>query len=379
MPASDGNNARKLIVICLDPSHGECVRTALAGDGALEIVSAGSFVGIKDSLEGRAADCAIVAADAFPAAPDVARRDEVPGRPWLIVAVDREAPRPADALCAGVDDAILLPCPGWEVVARVRRGLAERDRLTAAEQRAVHLDQVVNRQSEFLSVVSHEIRTPLSAIMSSANILMRYGTQRPESVERFSRVIVQEGRRLTRLINNLLDLAKIEAGEVEWQFHAIHPDELLHQVGESFEALVGERNLTLELGPCAAAPLVRVDRDKMVQVLVNLVFNAIKHSPDGAAVFLRCLPTAAGAVRIEVEAQGPGIPQGLEEPIFERFQQAEAGTDRSGTGLGLTISRHIVEQHGGRVWAAQGRQMGALLVVELPAAEAERVGDGSVR
>lgn len=379
MPAPGGDSVRKLIVTCLDQAGSECVRSALVGEGTLEVISVESFAAIAAEPAARTVECAIVAADRLPEASNVARRGEDPPRPWLIVAVDRNASQPSDALCAGVDDAILLPCPAWEIAARVRRGLAEHDRLAAAEHRALHLGQVVNRQSEFLSVVSHEIRTPLSAIMSSANILMRYGAQRPESVERFSRVIVQEGRRLTRMINNLLDLAKIEAGEVEWQFQAVHPDELLRQVGESFEALVGERNLTLELGFCAAARSVRVDHDKMVQVLVNLVFNAIKHSPDGATVFLRCLRPDAGVVRLEVEDQGPGIPQGLEDHIFERFQQADAGPDRSGTGLGLTISRHIVEQHGGRIWAARGRKTGALLVVELPAADPERVDDGSVR
>jgi len=112
--------------------------------------------------------------------------------------------------------------------------------------------------------------------------------------------------------------------------------------------------------------VVTLDRDKMTQVLGNLLSNAIKHSPEGAAVRLRYRPGADGSARLEVEDQGAGIPSGREEEIFERFQQLEVGEERGGTGLGLTISRQLVEHHGGRIWAEPGRERGALFVVELP-------------
>ncbi|MGZ6029257.1 MAG: sensor histidine kinase, partial [Myxococcaceae bacterium] len=155
-------------------------------------------------------------------------------------------------------------------------------------------------------------------------------------------------------------------------------DELVRGVQESFVALVGERNLFLEVEPWPEPVLVVLDRDKVTQVLVNLVSNSIKHSPDGAAVRLRYRPWRDGGIRMEVEDEGTGIPAGKEEQIFERFQQLEAGEERGGTGLGLTISRQIVEHHGGRIWAQPGRERGALFVVEMPVRPVDQRPNGPV-
>lgn len=282
------------------------------------------------------------------------------------------------AMDHGADDCLLKPCRWGELIARVRAGLRRVGATHRHVARAAELERLYDRHTEFLSTVSHEIRTPLSAILSAANVLLRYGNKRPESVERFAEVIHREGRRLTRLINNLLDLAKIEAGQVEWNFAPTALEELVREVQESFVALVGERNLALEVQPCSEQVVVTLDRDKMTQVLVNLVSNSIKHSPDGGTVRLRYEPWDNGGVRLEVEDEGAGIPPGLEEQIFERFQQLDTGEERGGTGLGLTIARQIVEHHGGRIWAEAGRARGALFVVELPGERRQKGRDGSV-
>jgi len=276
------------------------------------------------------------------------------------------------------DDCLLKPLRREELAVRVRAGLRRSADLQRLHSRALELEQAYARQSDFLSVVSHEIRTPLSAILSSANILLRYGAKRPESVERFAKVIYQEGQRLTRLINNLLDLAKIEAGLVEWRLGPVSVAGLLDQVRESFSALAGERKVRLEVVLSGADSRIEADHDKLIQVLLNLVSNAVKHSGDGCTVHVRSLPRAGGGVRIEVEDEGSGIPAGMEERIFERFAQLESGDERLGTGLGLTIARQIVEHHGGRLWAEANRTSGALFVVELPAKAARGAGDGSV-
>jgi signal transduction histidine kinase len=121
-----------------------------------------------------------------------------------------------------------------------------------------------------------------------------------------------------------------------------------------------------------------MDRDKITQVLGNLLLNSIKHSPDGATIWLRWRPSEHGGVRLEIEDEGAGIPAGREETIFERFLQLGTSEARSGSGLGLTISRQIVAMHGGRIWAAPGRSVGALFVVELPARPPEVGRDGPV-
>ena len=285
-----------------------------------------------------------------------------------------------DELCAamehGADDCVLLPVRWNELIARVHAGLRRLHTVRRQAQRQAELESLYTRYTEFLSMVSHEIRTPLSAILSAANVLMRYGSSRPESVERFAKVIHQEGRRLTRLINNHLDMAKIESGQVEWVYAPTPVGELVRDVEESFSALVGERNLELEVDGCPEPVVVTLDRDKIIQVLVNLLSNSIKHSPDGAAVRLRYRLLPGGGVRLEVEDEGAGIPAGREEKIFGRFQQLDLDDQRRGSGLGLTISRQIVEHHGGRIWAESGRESGALFVVELP--EVVRGSDGPV-
>ncbi len=276
------------------------------------------------------------------------------------------------------DDCLLKPLRREELVVRVQAGLRRIGDLRRLHSRARELEQLYARQSDFLSAVSHEIRTPLSAILSSANILLRYGAKRPDSVERFAKVIHQEGQRLTRLINNLLDLAKIEAGRVEWHFGPVSVAGLLEHVRESFSAFAGERKVRLEVAFDHGLGTIEADPDKLTQVLLNLVSNAVKHSPDGGAVQVRSLPGTAGGARIEVEDAGAGIPPGMEERIFERFAQLESGDERVGTGLGLTIARQIVEHHGGKLWAAANRATGALFVVELPATAVRGTGDGSV-
>ena len=306
---------------------------------------------------------------------------EASGMEGLYVVVLAGAGQLAELLAKAehcADDLLVTPLAHEELQARVRMAFG---RVQARHQRRVQarqLEDLTRRQREFLSVVSHEIRTPLSAIMSSANILKRYGRERPDSVEKFSTVIQQEGRRLTRLINNLLDLAKIEAGEVEWNLLPTPLGEVLDLVRDSFTALVGERRLELAVEAPGGLPEIVLDRDKIIQVLINLLSNAVKHSPEGSNVTVRCLPRESGGVRFEVEDEGPGIPAGDEERIFERFQQLDGVEDRTGTGLGLTISREIVERHGGRIWAEAGRLGGALFAVELPVVPLAGATHGSV-
>lgn len=301
-------------------------------------------------------------------------------RPYVLMYChSQEAAALADVLAECVDDFVADTCSDAEFACRLRAGIARANAARRAVARAAELEELASRQTDFLSVVSHEIRTPLAAIVSAANILVRYGGQRPETVERFARVIQEEGRRLTRLINNLLDLNKIEAGQVEWEVSRFPVAELVSQAQNAFTALVGERSVRLVVTVEEGVGEIVADRDKLMQVLANLISNATKHSPEGGTVYVRVRHGGEDVVRLEVEDEGPGIPAGAEERIFQRFQQLDVEDRNRGTGLGLTISRHIVERHGGRIWAEAGRVRGALFHVELPYDGLRRSGHGPVR
>ncbi len=273
--------------------------------------------------------------------------------------------RPGDLAAADVDDAILDPVNPDELAWRVAAAARRRRDMARLGDAVRQLEAVNDRHTEFLSVVSHEIRTPLSALLSAANILIRYGREQPESVERFATVIREEGRRLTRLINDLLDLEKIESGLVAWEFAPHTPAELLEQARASFAALAGESEVRLEVVEDGDPPPLVVDRDKILQVVLNLLSNAVKHSPPGGTVRLRC-GSDEGWLRLEVEDEGDGIPSGCEERIFERFHQLPGDDERRGSGLGLTISRQIVQRHGGHIEVVPERRKGAHFVVRLP-------------
>lgn len=264
----------------------------------------------------------------------------------------------------GADDCLLKPIKTEELIARVWVALKRARRQRELEAKAKELEYQYARVSEFLFWVSHEIRTPLSALISAAYILRRYGRQRPEEVERFAQVIHREGQRLTRLINNLLDLAKIEAGQVDWHWQEMSLQQILAQVRDVFSALCTDKSLRLELISCPDIT-VRIDQDKLSQVLTNLVSNAIKHSPPNGVIRLNN-EVGDTSVRIAVEDQGPGVPVGLEEAIFERFRQLDLTDERGGTGLGLAISKEIIIKMGGKIWVERSSLGGARFVIELP-------------
>jgi len=211
--------------------------------------------------------------------------------------------------------------------------------------------EVDRMKNEFLSVVSHELRTPLTSIRGSLGLLA--GGRLVELTPRAARMVdiaVESSDRLTRLINDILDIERLESGSLPMDLRAERVSDLLEAAAQGLDALARADDVVLEVG--AASGWVLADSDRIVQTLTNLVGNAIKYSSAGGTVHLQAVPHA-GEVTFSVRDHGRGIPADKLESVFERFEQVDSSDARQmgGTGLGLAISRGIIERHGGRIWA----------------------------
>ncbi len=244
---------------------------------------------------------------------------------------------------------------------KVARRTAELEKVNA---RLVELDRL---KSDFLSTVSHELRTPLTSIRSFSEILLRYDVDDVEKRRKFVSIIHDEAERLTRMINDLLDLSRIEAGRLEMSPLELALEPVFARAVDATQPLCAEKGISVFSSVEAGLPPVFADADRLHQVLTNLLANSVKFSPDGGAIKLRGIVKDRYAL-ISVEDAGPGIPPDRLEQIFERFHQVR-DTQKSqplGTGLGLTISREIVEKMGGNIWAESELGSGAIFYFTVP-------------
>ncbi|MDJ0861460.1 MAG: ATP-binding protein [Gammaproteobacteria bacterium] len=238
--------------------------------------------------------------------------------------------------------------------------------LKAANLRLQELDRM---KDEFVSTVSHELRTPLTSIRAFSEILHGNLDLPRNQRQEFLAIVVKETERLTRLINDLLDIAKIESGRMDWHVEAHDLRDLISEAAASVSQLFRERGVKLVQRLPADPAMALVDRDRLQQVIINLLSNACKFCPEQFGQVQARLEHAEGKLRLTVQDNGQGIPPEHLERVFEKFHQVEEGDGQpeKGTGLGLAICRGIVEHHGGRIWAENGADAGALLVCEMPA------------
>jgi two-component system sensor histidine kinase KdpD len=218
-------------------------------------------------------------------------------------------------------------------------------------------------RSSLLSAVSHDLRTPLAAITGAASALSAGApgldaTTRDELAE----TICEESARLERLVGNLLDMTRLASGALDVKREWIPVEELVGGVLTRLEVALVGRDVTTRVA--SGLPLLSVDPVLFEQVLVNLVDNAIKHTPDGTPIEIGARETSEG-VAIEVADRGPGIPAGSDEAIFEKFRRGP-GAGSHGVGLGLAICRGIVEAHHGKIRAAGRDGGGAIFTIVLP-------------
>jgi PAS domain S-box-containing protein len=231
--------------------------------------------------------------------------------------------------------------------------------------------EVDRMKDEFVSVVSHELRTPLTAIRGSLGLLAAgKAGEVPQRGQRMLEIAVQNTDRLIRLINDILDLERIESGKVAMEQRPVNAAELAHNAAEVMHPMAERAGVGLFVE--AEAVRLLADADRILQVLTNLISNAVKFSPPGGSVEVRVEPVE-GEARFRVSDQGRGIPADRLESIFERFQQVDSSDSRQkgGTGLGLAICRTIVTQHGGRIWAESAPGAGSTFHFTIPLAGAQ--------
>lgn len=231
--------------------------------------------------------------------------------------------------------------------------------------------QVEKMKDEFISVVSHELRTPLTAIRGSLG-LMAGGAigALPDRAHRLVGLALESTERLTRLINDMLDIERIESGTTTMTFGECDAAELVRTAVDGVRSLASEVGVALEVGPTSG--LVHADGDRIVQTLTNLIGNAIKFSPPHTTITVAAHPEG-DVVQFSVTDQGRGIPEDKLERIFERFEQVDSSDSRQkgGTGLGLSISRTIVRRHGGRIWVHSEMGVGSTFYFTLQPARPE--------
>lgn len=236
--------------------------------------------------------------------------------------------------------------------------------------------KVIERmKDEFISIVSHELRTPLTSIHGSLGMLASgLLDAEPETGKRLLEIAVDSTERLIRLINDVLDVERIESGKVTMDKQSCNVANLMTNAVNVMQAMAEKFGVTLSVSPLSTH--VWADCDRIIQTITNLLSNAIKFSPQGGTVWLSATHQE-DHVLFQVKDQGRGVPSDKLETIFERFQQVDASDSRNqdGTGLGLAICRNIVQQHGGQIWVESTLGESSTFYFTLPIGE----GNGSDR
>jgi len=236
-----------------------------------------------------------------------------------------------------------------------------------AQKESALKSQLEEIMVQFISNVSHELRTPLTCIKGYAETLLEGAMKDPELCARWLQIIGDEAQRLERLINDLLDLSMIEAKQVEMRFKVMDIGKLIRDVAAVLHPIAQKNGVKIRVEVAENLPELKADADRLKQVLLNLVDNAVKYSGPKGRVRIRA-EVMGPDVAVSVIDSGVGIPEGERDLIFERFYRVEKGRSakHGGRGLGLAIAKHIVEAHGGAISVKSSLNKGSTFVFRLP-------------
>ena len=242
------------------------------------------------------------------------------------------------------------------------------EELSQANERLKELDVL---KDEFLSTVTHELRTPLTSIRALTELMFDEPDMECAQRQEYLGVVIRESERLTRLINQVLDAAKIEAGQMDWQVELFDLGSVVRDAAESMSGIYEAEGVRLDVSLPKSAARVNGDRDRVSQVVLNLLSNALKFSPKQTGVVRISLASNRGMHSVSVSDNGPGVPADQRESVFDRFHQSSSDIsgNPTGTGLGLAISRMIVEYLGGRIWVDRSDAAGSNFVFTLPSSD----------
>jgi len=231
-----------------------------------------------------------------------------------------------------------------------------------------HELELARLKSDFVSTVSHEFKSPLTSIRQLAEMLQAGRVPSEERRQRYYDVLVEQSSRLSSLVTNILDLARIEEGRKEFQLKPVDVGNIVHDLVTTTQHRVGHEGYSVEADIQRPLPLVRADREAITQAISNLIDNAVQYSDEAKQINLRAY-AGDGFVTVEVQDFGVGIPAHEIERVFDRFYRGGDALTRSvkGSGLGLTLVKEIVEAHGGTVQVKSELGHGSTFSVHLPA------------
>ena len=273
----------------------------------------------------------------------------------------------------GIEEVLNILDETRQVIAYSR----ELERTTAELREAnAQLQELDRLKDDFISTVSHELRTPLTSVRSLSEILHTNPNIDSQQIEKFTGIIIKESDRLIRLVSQVLDYEKIESAQIAWSVSTLNLEEVIKDAVSSTRQLIQDKNIKINLDIAPHIPTVSGDRDRLVQVMVNLISNAVKFcEPHRGYISVR-LRMKTDHLLVQVEDNGIGIkPKNLSK-IFEPFHQIKNPTRGRpmGTGIGLTITKRIIDFHHGRIWAESTPGKGALFAFTLPITREPSVG-----